>query len=90
MPVPEDTGEYLPPWPPGRRVVAVMIWSAFLAACLGTLLGFAWLDPGELLAASGGPAWLTVNAVYTLGFFLFFLVGFAGACLGIFLTRPPT
>jgi phosphotransferase system glucose/maltose/N-acetylglucosamine-specific IIC component len=66
-----------------------MVWSGFLAACLGSLLGFAWLDPGALLAVGGAPDWLTPDAVYTLGFFLFFTVGLAGACLGVYLTRPP-
>jgi hypothetical protein len=75
MAAPDDTGPpYSPPWPPGRRAVAAMVWSGFLAACLGSLLGSAWLTP---------------TAVYTLGFFLFFTVGFAGAFLGVYLTRPP-
>lgn len=83
-----DDAPYLPAWPPGRRAVAAMLWSAFLAACLGSLLGFAWLDPGELLAARDGPDWLTPTAVYTLGFFLFFVVGFSSAILSVYLTRP--
>lgn len=87
---PGDGGPpYLAPWPPGRRAVAAMIWSGFLAACLGTLLGFAWLDPDAVLATTAAPDWLTATAVYSLGFFLFFLVGLVGAFLGIFLTRPP-
>jgi hypothetical protein len=90
MAAPDDAGPpYSPPWPPGRRAVAAMVWSGFLAACLGSLLGFAWLDPGALLAVGGAPDWLTPDAVYTLGFFLFFTVGLAGACLGVYLTRPP-
>lgn len=89
MAVPEAEPAYLAPWPPGRRAVAAMVWSAFLAACLGSLLGFAWLDPADLLEAGYGADWLTPTAVYTLGFFLFFVVGFAGAFLAVYLTRPP-
>jgi hypothetical protein len=89
MAAPEPEPEYLPPWPPGRRAVAAMVWSAFLAACLGSLLGFAWLDPADLLDGGYGADWLTPTAIYTLGFFLFFVVGFAGAFLGVYLTRPP-
>lgn len=81
------------PWPPQRRVVAAIGWSAFLAACLGTLLAFAALDPQLIIdAVDGGdpgsaPWWLTRTGIYTLGFFLFWLVGAVGGLLTTFLTQ---
>ncbi|MEO8224241.1 MAG: hypothetical protein ABI661_05505 [Gammaproteobacteria bacterium] len=82
------------PWPPGLRVVAALAWSSFLAACLGTMLAFAALDPQVIIdGVEGGdpgsaPWWLTRTGIYTLGFFLFWLIGAVGGLLTAYLTQP--
>ncbi len=80
-------------WPPPLQAAAAIGWSSFLAACLGTLLGFAVLDPqliidGLHLGPDTLPAgWLTRTGLYTLGFLLFWLVGGVAAWLAVMLTR---
>lgn len=80
-------------WPPQLQAAAAAGWASFLAACLGTLLCFAFLDPqiiidGLHLEPDALPvAWLTRTGLYTLGFFLFWLVGGVAAWLTIVLTR---
>ena len=52
-------------WPPQLRAAAAVGWSSFLAACLGTMLAFAALDPQVIIdGVEGGepgaaPWWLT-------------------------------
>ena len=80
-------------WPPQLQAAAAAGWSSFLAACLGSLLCFAVLDPqlvidGLHLGPDTPPAaWLTPTGLYTLGFFLFWLVGAVAAWLTVVLTR---
>ena len=72
----------------GGRAAGVIIWSAFLAAALATMLCFALLDP---LAISAGetPGWWTGRLrVYAIGFFFFWLIGLVAAALCWQLTRP--
>jgi hypothetical protein len=70
------------------RAVGAIFWSAFLAAALGSLLCFAFLDP-EALAAGEVPSWWTTRrAVYALGFFFFWLIGLVAATLCWQLARP--
>ncbi len=81
--------------PPQMRVAAAVGWSSFLAACLGTLLVFAVLDPQVIIdGVEGGepgaaPSWLTPTGIYTLGFFLFGLIAVAAGVLTVLLTRAP-
>lgn len=84
------------PWSRGRQLVAVVGWSSFLSACLGTLLLFAAVDPlwviDHLLASGfGGHGVLTPSGIYSLGFFLFWLIGVSAAGLTAWLlaTRAP-
>jgi hypothetical protein len=81
-----------PPWSRAARLVAAVGWASFLAACLGTLLAFAAVDPQWLIegiapAGPPHPPWLTHTGVYTLGFFLFWLVGACAAGLAAWLLR---
>lgn len=88
----------LPParrWPPRLQVVAAVGWSSFLAACLGTMLTFAAVDPQVIIDGAGvgtgagdpgaAPWWLTRTGIYSIGFFLFWAVaavaGVLTACL---------
>lgn len=70
-----------------------MGWSSFLGACLGTLLCFAALDPQVIVNAAAlaeaGPL-ATIRSrtgIYTLGFFLFWLVAAVAAWLATVLVR---
>jgi hypothetical protein len=82
-------------WPPQLRVAAAVAWSSFLAACLGTMLAFAALDPRVIIdSVEGGepgsaPWWLTPTGIYTLGFFLFWLIAVAAGALTVLLMRGP-
>ena len=63
------------------RALGVIVWSAFLAAALATMLCFAWLDP-LAIAAGETPAWWTDRLhVYAIGFFFFWLIGLIAAAL---------
>ena len=78
---PEDLGG-------GARAAGAIVWSAFLAAALGTMLCFAFLDP-QALAEGQPPAWWTTRLrIYALGFFLFWLIGMVAALICWNLARP--
>lgn len=82
-------------WPPQLQAAAAVAWSSFLAACLGTMLAFAALDPQVIIdGVEGGepgaaPWWLTTTGIYTLGFFLFWLIAVVAGVLTAFLTQGP-
>jgi hypothetical protein len=70
------------------RAVGVIVWSAFLAAAVATMLCFAFLDP-QGLAHGETPAWWTTRLrVYAIGFFFFWLIGLIAAALCWNLSRP--
>jgi hypothetical protein len=71
------------------RGVAVVAWSAFLAAALATMLCFAFIDPQALSSGEAPPWWSSRLHVYALGFFFFWLVGVVAAALCWQLSRPP-
>ena len=71
----------------GARVAGVMLWSAFLAAALATMLCFAFIDP-QAFAAGETPAWWSSRLhVYAIGFFFFWLMCLVAAFLGWYLTH---
>ena len=82
-------------WPPRVQVVAAIGWSSFLAASVGTMLVFAALDPQVIISGfdSGEPGtepwWLTRTGIYTLGFFLLWLVAAVAGVLTAVLTQTP-
>lgn len=70
------------------RAFGAVAWSSFLAAAIGMLLCFAFVDP-EGIAAGDLPSWWTTRrAVYAMGFFLFWLIGLVAALLCWQLARP--
>ena len=71
----------------GQRLMAVA-WPAFMAACLLELLVFAFADPLDLHFA-GAPLGWSRQAVYTVAFFLFWLVGFAACTFTMVLRMAP-
>jgi hypothetical protein len=65
----------------------VVVWPAFLAACLLEAAVFALVDPLELTWGHGPLGW-SRQAVYTLAFFLFWGVVAMAAGLSVVLARP--
>ena len=68
--------------------VALVLWPSFLAACTGSLLFFAAVDPALLRDA--GPRMfegLDREAGYALGFLFFWAVGSIASTLSVYLIR---
>ena len=88
----EDDSPVARRWPPRMRTVAAILWSAFLAACLGTLLTFAALDPQVIIDGverGAAPWWLTRTGIYSIGFFLFWIVAAVAGMLTDYLHDSP-
>jgi hypothetical protein len=82
-------------WSPRVQVAAAIGWSSFLAASVGTMLVFAALDPQVIIAGfdrgepGAGSWWLTRTGIYTLGFFLLWLVAaIAGVLTAVLMYIP--
>jgi hypothetical protein len=75
---------------PDVRRWAIIIWPAFLSACLLEALVFAIIDPGEI-HWPGHLGQATRQGVYTVAFFSFWLIGIACSALVLWLARaePP-
>jgi len=61
------------------RRLAVILWPAFLVAAVLEMIVFAVVDPGQLRGVDGAPLALSVKAIYSVSFFVFWIV-VAGAC----------
>ena len=71
------------------RVLCVL-WPSFLMAGVMEMLVFTVVDPNNLQWFGGTPVEWSATAVYTVGFFLFWLViSTAGALTQVLLTAPP-
>jgi hypothetical protein len=66
----------------------VVLWPAFLAACMLEMLVFAFVDPQDLLWF-GQPLPWSRAAVYTLAFFAFWLVAAAAGWVTSVLSDTP-
>ncbi len=64
-------------------------WPAFLAACLLELLVFAVVDPLELQWSGQNLGW-SRQAVYTMAFFVFWLVSVGACALTTLLRMTPS
>jgi hypothetical protein len=74
----EDT----PSWSRFGERVSVISWTSFLAACLETMVFFAYFDPMILDGVETTPTWLALRpAAYAAGFFFFWIFTFAGSTL---------
>lgn len=65
----------------GARAAGVIVWSAFLAAALATMLCFAFIDPLALAAGEAPSWWSSRLHIYAIGFFFFWLTGLIAAGL---------
>ena len=70
-----------------QRDVAVVAWSSFLVAAMGTMFFFALIDPLTLAESSAFGFPLDRMAGYAAGFFFFWLVGAGAASMAVFLIR---
>jgi hypothetical protein len=71
----------------GKKKIMVILWPAFLMACLLELLVFALVDPREL-HWSGQPLELSRQGVYSAAFFTFWLICMASSTLTALLSTP--
>lgn len=63
-------------------------WPAFLVAAILEMLVFAMVDPGDLHWA-GGELALSRQAVYTIAFFVFWIMAMASSALTTLLAMSP-
>ena len=74
-------------WGRRRRDLGVSIWIAFLAACVGTFVIFALMDPEALNDAWVLPWHMGNKLAYSLGFLFLFLVSLLASGLTVFMIR---
>lgn len=81
MPAAQSTG--MPPPTVVQRLLR-LLWPAFLVAGVAEAIFFAVFDPFDLHFL-GAPLEMSRLAIYTMGFFGFWGLGFAAAALAAFL-----
>ena len=74
-------------WGRRKRDIGIVIWIAFLAACAGTFVIFAVLDPEALNDAWVLPWEMGRRLAYSLGFLFLFLVSLLASALTVFMIR---
>ncbi len=65
----------------------LIMWPAFLAACLLEALVFSLVDPGEV-HWPGQTAQPSRQGVYTVAFFCFWMIAMACSCMVLWLSKP--
>jgi len=65
--------------------VFVIGWASFLAACFGTMVLFAWVDPLMLSEAAGAP--ISRMTGYAIGFFFLWMICLLSGALCAYLIR---
>lgn len=74
-------------WDRRRRDIGIVIWISFLAACAGTFVIFAVLDPDALNEAWVLPWEMGRRLAYSLGFAFLFAVAALASVLTVFMIR---
>jgi hypothetical protein len=79
-------------WDQRKRDIGTVLWIAFLAACVGTFVIFAVLDPEALNDAWVLPWEMGRRLAYSLGFLFLFMVSLVASALTVFMIRtgPPS
>jgi hypothetical protein len=85
--VTEEQSELPGRWCMCKRDLGVAFWIAFLAACFGTFVIFAVLDPQALNDAWVLPWEMGSRLAYTLGFMFLYVVSLIASGLTIFMIR---
>ena len=70
-----------------RRLIWIL-WPSFLVACMAEAVFFTFFDPGELVVF-GSSVGSGRTAVYSIGFFLFWLITAASSALTCLLQQKP-
>ena len=83
----EENRELSGRWCMCKRDFGVAFWIAFLAACVGTFVIFALLDPEALNDAWVLPWEMGSRLAYSLGFLFLYLVSLLASGLTIFMVR---
>ena len=82
----DSTANSQPPRPRAGRKVAIVLWASFLAACVATLVFFAYFDPLLLQTDGAPPHWLADRMTgYAVGFFFFWCVCTLASALTVFM-----
>ena len=77
-----DEGSQPQSWSRFNECVSVIAWTSFLAACVETLVFFAFFDPMVLGIDEATPTWMALRpAAYAAGFFFFWVFTFGGSTL---------
>jgi hypothetical protein len=74
-------------WSQRKRDLGMIIWVAFLAACVGTFVIFAVMDPGALNDAWVLPWEMGPKLAYSLGFLFLFCVSLLASILTAYMIR---
>lgn len=74
-------------WCRWKRDVATVVWISFLAACVGTFVIFAVLDPDALNDAWVLPWEMGRRLAYSLGFLFLFTVSLIASGMTVFMIR---
>jgi len=74
-------------WSQRKRDIGIIVWVAFLAACAGTFVIFAVLDPDALNEAWVLPWEMGRRMAYSLGFLFLFVVSLIASGLTAFMIR---
>jgi len=74
-------------WSRKKRDFGIAVWVAFLAACVGTFVIFAVLDPEALNDAWVLPWEMGSRLAYSLGFLFLFVVSLIASGLTVFMIR---
>ena len=74
-----------PAWSERAQAWAAVVWPAFLAACLATMLFFAFVDPAEFATVILPPVEWTRMTGYAIGFFFFWGIALVASGLTAYL-----
>ena len=74
-------------WNRNKRDIGIVLWIAFLSACVGTFVIFALMDPEALNDAWVLPWEMGRRLAYSLGFLFLFIVSLIAAGLTAFMIR---
>lgn len=73
-----------------KRLAMAVAWPAFLMAGVLEMLVFSLVDPGTLHWFGGAPVTLGATAIYSLAFFVFWVVIMAAGALSHLLAESAT
>ena len=74
-------------WSRGKRDIGTVVWISFLAACVGTFVIFAVMDPEALNDAWVLPWEMGSRLAYSLGFIFLLIVSLIASGLTAFMIR---